>query len=102
MDWPEKEQEETSQKSTENAAMSEEHKHEKNLKPIWEKFMQGVKSRQKQKKITVWDSMIKKLNRIRAFQKSNQKTEISEMFDAEPDDDKQKTEECKAAGAGEL
>jgi len=72
---------ESTPQTTENGP-GEEDKGDKPAKPLWEKFMKGIKSRKTNQNV-VWDSMIKKLNRIKAYQKSTQQvTEISDMFNA--------------------
>ena len=60
------------------------------VKPIWDKFVKGVQSRQVKSSFVVWDSMIKKLNRIRNFQKSSAQLAapvIADMFTKESSQD---------------
>ena len=63
------------------AGSEDSEKDEKQLKPIWSKLLKGIKARKTNQTNVVWGSMIKKLNRIKAYQKSTpQEAVISDMF----------------------
>ena len=71
---------------------------ERKLKPIWDKFLKGIKSKKENQNV-VWGTMIKKLHRIKAYQKSTQQGQeamISDMFNEDEAQEKPAEEQTFA------